>query len=132
MITGFQYKIPEAKITGPPGFRGCACVCACVCMCVRVCVLGAGRKQPGKPVNLLQLAKTHADYTDFSQQIPGQRGPGCSAQLLSSPCCGPSPRAPHPSSSDVTSMPFADWLWAWGGKEGEGSSGRLGSYTDRP
>ena len=40
MITGFQYKIPEAKITGPPGFRGCACVCVCVYVCVCVCLGG--------------------------------------------------------------------------------------------
>ena len=44
MTTGFQYKIPEAKITGPPGFRVCVCVCVCVCVFVCVCWGLAGNK----------------------------------------------------------------------------------------
>ena len=55
---------------------------------------------------------------------------GDPAVLLSS--SPPPAAAPHPFSSDITSIPFADWLWAWGGKEGEGSSGGLRSCTDRP
>ena len=102
----------------------------CVCVCVCVCLGGWQETSPGQPGNLLQPANTSRLHRlQPANSWPMGTRPFCS--LLSSPCGCPPPRAltPSPLTSPACSWGLALGL---GRKGGQGSSGRLGSYTHCP